>query len=402
MGYLTELRAQWRPLLAATIGMACGFSIINYVTTIMAPHLLHEFGWSRAQFALIGSLGLVSVAAFPFVGRLTDVIGVRGTALIGVITLPVAYLGLWAMNGALSAYIALFLLQAVLCVTTTATVYSRTVVQYIVNARGLALAIVASGPAVSGAIGGPLLNNFVEAHGWRAGYLVLAAFSTIAGAGALLLLPRDRAPTNAPRPRAKADYAAIFRNRAFWVLLTAMLLCNLPQVIALTQLNLVLIDNGVTPQGVSVMISTFATGVLLGRFASGLALDRLPPRFVAAVGLGLPAIGLMLLASSFDAPMVLMIAVLLIGLSFGAEGDVVGYLVVNNFGVGVYGSVMGLMTAAIAISSSVGAIVLSVALKLTGGFGVFLVASSVLVLIGAVLLLWLPPAPSSNTAPSSR
>nr|WP_246350619.1 MFS transporter [Sphingobium boeckii] len=396
---MTELRTQWRPLVAATIGLGCGFSITNYVTTIMAPHLLQEFGWSRSEFALISSLGLVSVAIFPFVGRLTDMIGVRRTAMIGVTAMPLAFLGLYAMNGAISTYIALFLFQGILCVTTTATVYSRTVVQYVIRTRGLALAIVASGPALSGAVGGPLLNNFVEAHGWRAGYLVLVAFSTIAGAAALLLLPSDKKPSEARPPRAKADYAEIFRNRGFWVLLGAMLLCNLPQVIALTQLNLVLLDNGVSTAGISAMISIFATGVLVGRFASGLALDRLPAHLVAAVGLGLPAIGLLLIASSFDAQIVLMIAVLLIGLSFGAEGDVVGYLVVRNFGVRVYGSVMGMMTAAIAISSSIGAIALSIAIKLTGGFGAFLVATAIAVLVGSILLLWLPASPPAEAAP---
>ncbi|RJF93046.1 MFS transporter [Sphingomonas cavernae] len=401
MGYLQELRAQWRPLVAALIGLGCGFSMTNYVTSIMAPHFLREFGWSKSEFALIGSLGLVSVAFFPFVGRLTDMIGVRRTALIGVIVAPLAFLGLSQMTGDIRVYIALFLFQAVLCITTTTTVYSRTVVQYVTRARGLALAIVASGPAITGAVGGPILNNFVEAHGWRAGYLALVAFSAVAGTVALLMLPPERKDSGEVPPRAKTakeDYATIFRMRAFWVLLGAMLLCNLPQVIALTQLNLVLLDNGVTAKGVSIMISTFATGVLVGRFASGLALDRFPAYLVAGIGMGFTAIGLFLLASRFDDPNVLMLSVLLIGLSFGAEGDVVGYLVVRNFGVSVFSSVMGMMTAAMAISASIGAALLSLTLKLTDSFEVFLLSSGTAVFLGSLLFLLLPRDPAPVTA----
>lgn len=393
MSYLGELRAQWRPLLAALIGLGAGFSMTNYVTSIMAPHLLRDFGWSKSEFALIGSLGLVSVAVFPFVGRLTDIIGVRRTALIGVVVAPLAFLGLSQMTGDIRIYIALFLLQAVLCVTTTTTVYSRVVVQYVTRARGLALAIVASGPALTGAIGGPILNNFVEAQGWRAGYLALVIFSAVAGATALLMLPPERKNAEAAPPRAKTakeDYAEIFRNRAFWLLLGAMLLCNLPQVIALTQLNLVLLDNGVSAKGVSAMISAFASGVLLGRFASGLALDRFPPYLVAGIGMMLSAIGLFLIASNHDAPAVLMLSVLLIGLSFGAEGDVVGYLVVRSFGVRVFSSVMGMLTATMAISSSIGAALLSLMLKLTGGFEWFLMISGAAVVLGSLLFLLLP------------
>jgi predicted MFS family arabinose efflux permease len=392
--YLAELRSQWRPLVAALIGLGSGFSMTNYVTSIMAPHLLREFGWSKAEFALVGSLGLVSVAVFPFVGRLADMIGVRRTALIGVIVGPLAFLGLSAMTGDIRIYIALFLLQAVLCVTTTATVYCRTVVQYITRARGLALAIVASGPAITGAIGGPLLNNFIESHGWRAGYLALVVFSAIAGTVALLMLPPERKGAGPAPPRARTvreDYRQIFHTHAFWVLLGAMLLCNLPQVIALTQLKLVLLDNGVSATGVSVMISAFATGVLVGRFLAGLALDRFPAHMVATISMGLPSVGLFLLASSIDTSAAVMLSVLLIGLSFGAEGDVVGFLVVRYFGVHVFSSVMGMMTATIAISSSLGAVLLSFLLDRTGGFGSFLVICGGAVLVGSLLLLLLAP-----------
>ena len=188
MNYFSELRAQWRPLTAALIGLGSGFSLTMYTTSIMAPHFLKEFGWSKSEFALVGSLSLLTIPIFPFIGRLADILGVRRTALIGVVSLPLCFVAYSMMNGDIRIYITLFLLQSILCMSTTATVYSRIVVQYVTNARGLALAIVASGPALTGAIGGPLLNNFVEARGWRAGYLALVVFSIIAGATALLLM----------------------------------------------------------------------------------------------------------------------------------------------------------------------------------------------------------------------
>jgi MFS family permease len=371
----------------------------------MAPHFLEEFGWSKSQFALIGSLGLLTVIIFPFVGRLTDVIGVRKTALIGVVSGPLAFLGLSMMTGDIRVYIALFLFQGVLCVTTTATVYTRIVVQYITRSRGLALAIVASAPALTGAIGGPLLNNFVEASGWRAGYLVMVMFAGLAGALALLMLPPEKKDVGQQPQRAKAardDYAEIFRNRAFWILLSAMLLCNLPQVIALTQLNLLLLDQGITPAGVSAMISAFAIGVLVGRFAAGLALDRFTPWLVAMVAMVLPSFGLFMLATDFNSPPVVMVSVLLIGLSFGAEGDLVGFLVVRNFGVRVFSTVMGMMTAAMATSAALGAALVSLSLKMTGGFVPFLIGSGTAVFIGALLFIFLPRTPAETVEPATE
>jgi hypothetical protein len=48
--------------------------------------------------------------------------------------------------------------------------------------------------------------------------------------------------------------------------------------------------------------------------------------------MGLPSIGLFLFACNLDAPAVLTFSVLLLGLSYGAEGDLVCYLVVRTSG----------------------------------------------------------------------
>jgi MFS family permease len=55
-------------------------------------------------------------------------------------------------------------------------VYTRLIAARFGRARGLALAMVASGPAIFGALGAPLLSRFIDAHGWRTGYQALAAF----------------------------------------------------------------------------------------------------------------------------------------------------------------------------------------------------------------------------------
>lgn len=390
MAYFSELRSQWRVLLASMIGLGSGFSLTMYTTSIMAPHLLGEFGWSKSQFALITTLSLVTILVFPIIGRLADVFGVRRTALIGVVTLPLTFLGFSLMTGDIRMYIALFLVQTTICLTTTSTVYSRIVVQYVTAARGLALAIVASGPALTGAIGGPLLNNYVEAHGWRSGYHMLIIFSIVAGGFALLIMPPERqriASDRTVRTSLKTELPGIIRNPAFWILLGAMLLCNAALAISQTQLKLVLLDDGATPAGISTLISAFAMGVLAGRFFCGAALDRFPPHLVALIAMALPSIGLFLLAWHVGTLPILMAAVLFVGFSMGGEGDIVGYLVVRHFGVRVYSTVLGIMTAAIATSASIGAALLSLSLKLYSSYTLFLVITGCVVAVGSLLFL---------------
>jgi predicted MFS family arabinose efflux permease len=386
------LRAAWRPLLAATIGLGTGMSTAGTVTSAIAPSLVADAGWSKAEFALVGSLALVTSFAFPFIGRLADVIGVRFTALIGMATLPLAYLAYSLIGDELWVYVAIFFVQSLLCVTTTATVYTRLVVQHVERARGLALAIAVSGPAITGAIGGPILNAFVEANGWRASYQALALFATAAAVVTFLLIPperRDAAAPPPPRRRARDDYPAIVRTPTFWILLGAMLLCNLPATIMLVQLKLLLLDNGISGEGAAIMFTALSVGMLCGRFVAGVALDRFRAHIVAFVTLALPSAGLFIMASSLDAPAVLTFAVFCLGFAFGAEGDIVGFLVARHFGVTIYSSVMGLLTCAMSFSTASGAALLSVTLAVTGGYELYLVIVGAAVLLGASLLLLL-------------
>ena len=413
MSYLAELRTAWRPLLAATLGLATGMSMAGPVTTALAPSLIEGNGWDPADFAKVGSIALFTSLAFPVIGRLADVLGVRLTALIGMTTLPLAYLAYSLMNGELWVYIAIFFVQSLLCVTTTSTVYTRLVVQHVVKARGLALAIAASGPAISGMIMGPVLNHYVEANGWQASYQALAIFGTIAGVVVFLLIPPERksakaptaaepagalspAPASSPPPgpvlakrRARDDYPAIFRSPAFWCLLGAMLLCNLPATIMLVQLKLLMLANGISGEGAGVMLAAMSIGMLAGRFVAGVSLDRFRADIVSFVTLGLPSIGLFIIASSWDTPAILTFSVFCIGFSFGAEGDIVGFLVARHFGVRIYSSVMGLLTFATSFSTASGALLLGITMDKTGGYELYLIIAGVGVLVGASFLLLL-------------
>lgn len=400
-GYLSELRTHWRPLLAATIGIGTGMSTAGTITSVLAPSLIEGNGWAKSDFAAVGVLGLFSTLAFPFIGRLADVLGVRWTALIGQVTLPLSYLAYATiMGGSLAIYMAIFVVQSILCVTTTATVYTRLAVQYFTRARGLALAIVVSGSAIFGAIGGPVLNSYVEAHGWEATYRALAVFAVIAAVVVFLLIPAGAGRSGGsavPKRRARDDYPMIFRSKAFWILAMVMLLCNLPATLILVQLKLLLEDNGISGPDTSIMFTALSLGMLAGRFVTGLALDKFEPYLVAFITLGLPSLGIFLFATDMDGALILTFAVFCLGFAFGAEGDIVAFLVAKRFGLEVYSSVMGLLTAIMSLSTSLGAGLLSWTMARTGSYDLFLTISGVAVFAGATLLLVLRrdgPSPS--------
>jgi predicted MFS family arabinose efflux permease len=391
ISYLAELRANWRPIAAATFGLGTGFAALStYTPGIIAPHLLREFGWSKSAFAFVMTITAISGLIIPFVGRMADQIGVRWTVLPGIVVLPISYIVFSLMTGAIEQYVGIMLVQILFCVAMTSTVYSRLAVQYSEKARGLALAIVASGPALTGVFLGPLLNVFIEANGWRATYHLLAGISLVSGIVTLMMLPKGSARTGEsapPKRRAREDYPVIFRTPAFWLIIAIMILCNLPNILGLSQMKLLMLDNGVSGEGASVMLSAFAIGVLVGRFVVGFSLDRFPAHLVGLLAMGLPSIGLLLIASSLDAAAMLTFAVFLLGMAFGAEADLVAYIIAQHFGVRIFSSVFGLATLAVTIGTSLGSAVLSVTIKATGNYNLFLLISAASVIAGSLLFL---------------
>lgn len=391
--YLGEFRANLRPLAAATLGMSFGMGLFAYTSSIFAPYLIEEFHWSRAQYALLGLTLFATVACMVAIGWLTDRFGVRRVAAAGVLMMPTVMLARSMMDGGFTTYILLAIAGNAVSAATSVVVWSRLVAERFVQARGLALTIVTCGPAVVGAIGAPLMGSFVEAHGWRAGYVLMAVVVAVMGGIAVLLAPsRTRlAGGNAePASRSAGRIAwASFRQAAarpvFWLILLGIMLCNMPAILHASQISLMLIDTGLDRVTVPTMITVYAIGTIVGRLACGIALDKLAPHWVAAVSMGLPAIGFVLLASNYDAVWAIGAAVLLMGLSQGAEGDLIGFLVARHFGVGIYSSVFGLISAGATATVALGSILLSLTLQWSDSYAPFLLITAGTIALGSVL-----------------
>ena len=386
-GYLGELRAQVRPLAAATIGIAFGMSINNYTSSLFGAQLVAEFGWDRADFALIGIFAIVLVPLFPIIGRLTDVHGVRWSATIGVIGTPLTFfMQAWLNTGDIAVFFAINFLQLLTGAFLTSTVFNRVVAERFTLARGIAFAIIMSGPPVAGGLAAWALGPVTAEWGWRGGYAMMGAIVAIFGVLALVLLPAHNPPRTQRPGTLRRDFGTIARHPVFWLASAGMLLCNLPQALGSSQLMLMLQERGVALTA-SIYVALYPAGVVVGRFVTGFALDRFPTHIVGAIGLALPAIGFAVLASGADAPLVLGAAVLLMGLAQGAEGDVAAYAVARHFPVAIFASAMGPVNAATAAGAALGSLALRPMLQTWGNFTPFLVFSAVVTVIGAFTLL---------------
>lgn len=387
-----EFRRQWRTLLAAFLGLASALSLNSYILSTFAPYMIAEFQWSRAQWALLGIVQAFTLISLPVAGRLTDMFGVRRVAAVGALSFPLFLVAIALMNGNVYLYLAIYIGQTLLGSLTTATVYARVVAQAFKVHRGLALGIFGCSTPLVAALGAPLITLFVADHGWRAGYLAIAAFSMVCAVLTLALLPRDgpqRAVGRDPASRPLGVYRAIGAIPAFWVILLAVFLVNFPFTVAMSQIKMVALEQGISDEAAALAISAFAIGSIVGRIVSGVALDVLPPHRVAAIGFALPFVGLLILASGWDTAGAVVFAILLLGLSFGSEGDVLPVLVNRYFGLAVFSTVMGLLSAVIGTALALGNALIGLTLQITDSFDTYLLFAAATSFVGSAMFLLL-------------
>jgi MFS family permease len=143
--------------------------------------MIKDLGWTKAEFALIGSVPLATLLLIPVAGRFTDRFGTRVAAILGFIGVPLGFVAMSMMSGNLVEYFAIYLAQHVFGILTTSLVFCRVVVERFEAARGTALSLIMSAPPLAGAIAAPLLGGIIAEDGWRSGYLTMAAVTATGG-----------------------------------------------------------------------------------------------------------------------------------------------------------------------------------------------------------------------------
>lgn len=395
MTYLGELRRNIRPLAAASLGAGASLPLFAYTNSVFSPFLIKEFRWSRSQFALVGLTMLATLFILPFVGRFTDRFGVKRMALIGSVLMPLCFVGYSRMNGDFGVF--LFLSTAVLMIgsLTGPLTYSRLIAESFDRATGLALTIMNCTPAVLAILLVPLVNWCIEQYGWREAYLGIGAFVAVCSLAAILLIP----PRKVPEPgavadlsphKAREDYGLILKSKVFWIICLGMFLCLLQTPLHSAQMNIMLLDNGLTTQAAANIVSIYAFGTIVGRIACGLALDKFSTPIVTWLSMGIPAIGYLLLGTSRDTITTITFAMFLVGLSVGAESDLISYLVARYFKIRIYNSTLGLVHTMAFLASASGALAISGTLKLWDSFQPFLFLVAGAITVGSLLFLFLP------------
>lgn len=397
-GALAEWRQGWGVVLSGAVGMALASTSVYSVGVFMAP-LEKEFHWSRAEISAGLTINTVlAVLVSPFIGLLLDRVGVRRIGTIGVVAycsvlacLSFAGPSIWSWW-----FLWLMLGTAGLCIKPT--VWTTSVTSLFSSSRGLALSVMLCGTGLGSSLTPMVGNYLIEALGWRQGMMGLAGFWFLLVAPPVFLFltsAKDRQNAAERKP----DFAdagpvpelpgatvrdGLLSLRFLRLALAGFLTC-LVVVSFVSNLIPILSDRGFTRQEAANLAGIIGFSSVVGRLAGGYLLDRVNGNIVGAVSVALAIIPSALLLAYPGSVTVTGFAVLILGLSLGAELDAVAYLATRHFGLRNFGVLFGTISGLLAFATGLGPLLVSYSFDLTRSYDFALMAYLPLSLIAAAM-----------------
>jgi len=350
-GAAAEWRTGWPYAFVTHVGILGSIFMTFGLGQFMTP-LSEAFGWSRAEISfptLLYSIGTILFAIA--LGGLVDRHGPRKIALIGVplTGLAIAAVGLsgpsiWGWYAAWSAY-------AVFGLALGPIPWTAAVTRHFNVSRGLALAIGYSASGVGGAMWPPLTLWLIQSLGWRGAFFAVGIGIAVVVTLVTFFLfrgpvtgPRDAVQASAPsaQPLVGMTLRQTLSSTMFWRIGLVLMVTAAAATSTSVHLPAMLTDKGISRAQAAAAAAAIGPSLIVGRLICGWLLDRLPARFVSSGFIVLAAVGCGLLVGYDGNEARAVGAAMLIGLTMGAEGDLLAYLLSRYFGLRSFSAIYGM------------------------------------------------------------
>ena len=392
----------WSRLSAALTLAAIG-GVGMWSVIVALPAVQAEFGVARSAASLPYTMTMIcSGFGSILMGRLSDRVGIFGPVSIGAVALGLGYALASQATTLWQFALAQGLLVGVASSVTFAPIIADTSLWF-TRHRGIAVAIIASGSYVAGAVWPPVVQHFIEAVGWRGTYRGIAVFCVVAMAPLALAL-RRRSPltdltaaTSLGTPWAARPLGMSPGTLQALLIVAALSCCvamSMPQVHIVAYAH----DLGHGAARGAQMLSLMLGFGIASRLASGFVCDRIGGRRTLVLGSALQAAALVLFLP-FDGLASLYVLSALFGLVQGGIVPAYAVIVRECFPPGEAGVRVSAVLMATVFGMALGGWISGVTYDLTGSYrAAFLngIAWNLLNLAIAVALLRRPGAPATR------
>ena len=255
-----------------------------------------------------------------------------------------------------------------------------------------------AGAGIGVAVIPQLARLLIEIYGWRGAYVGVGIVTFVVAFPAAALFLREQGEPLADAGRQAAVSRAIppgksvgeaFANYRFWFIAIATFLVVTALNGTINHAIPLLTDRGISPSTAASILGIVGMSTIAGRLVSGYLVDRFFAPFVAVFFFLLPIVGIYLLGSGEGMPIVVVGGVTL-GVTLGAEIDLIGFLVSRYFGLRHFGAISGYLFAIFTAASGFGPFLMGLCydafhsynLALTGFAMALIIASLMIALLG--------------------
>ncbi len=402
-GAIAEWRSYWTLAIAAAIGNSSTVLHTYSLSAFMEP-LENSFGWTRAEISLgMPFAATISSTIGILVGILLDRMGPRPLGIAGIAIVCAAFAAFGTATGGLVNWFILWCLIGFGGACVKPTIWTSAVASRFDASRGLAIAIVVSGAGFAATIIPPLAAWSIEEFGWRQAYFIIAGLWALVGLPTLFLFFRGAQDVRSAEDKASGKLAGDsmtgltfgegIRSPAFYKLGIAGGLFAFAVIGLIMHFIPILQDLGMSRMGAAGIAGLVGVSSIAGRLGTGFLLDRFRPERIAMIAFLLPVISALLLLHG-SGTLALSVAAMIVGLSLGSELDVVLYLATRHMGLRRFGVLFALMLIFLAVGNALGPVYAGAIYDHFRSYDWFLWTIIPFVVLGALLMGSLGPAPS--------
>jgi predicted MFS family arabinose efflux permease len=275
--------------------------------------------------------------------------------------------------------------------------YSKMITARFDEQRGLALGIALSGVGLGTILIPQYARILMQAFGWRAGYLGLSLAIFILAFIPVAIFFKEpeemKKHQQIMKARSKADNSALpgitlseaVRTPKYWVLTCAIFLLMMTVSSVMVHMVPMLTDRGISVKAAVTAMSIGGMMLIVGRLIAGYLLDKIFAIYIAIFFLLVPMLGVGILISGAGGAWPT-VAVVTIGLSIGAEFDLMAFIVSRYFGIRAFGALYGVILMFVNFANAAGTSLLGWCFQLKHSYVPMLCVLEAFLVVSIVLI----------------
>jgi len=348
----------------------------------MGP-LVDEFGFTQAELSgIVAVTMLVFGLALPITGRCADRWGSRAVAAAGTVLMAAALLLVAVARSPLVFTLSFAGIASLALAATGQVALSPVISRWFRRQRGLAMMFLSAGGMGGIAVMTPVSTALIGAVGWRATYLVFAAFALALQLPLVLRWIRDDASGSANAASPAVPWQPALATAPFWLLACGLFACGFSMHLMGTHGVPMLEHHGFGSMTASFGVGLIGLVSIGGTLALGVLSDRVGrAAFLALIYLvrGLGFLALVAAGQEWELYMTAAVG----GLAWAGSAALTSAITADLYGARVVGTLYGLLYFGHQIGAAAGSYMGGWAFEHLGDHAPAFVAAAVLLFIGS-------------------